>query len=199
MIESDSNIGKKPKFDTSSASGIAKLLMLFMWVLIKKTLRLILKLIILFFYNIYKGVKRFIIWWQDGDTQAKRTEIWKAIKKACIKLCGWIAIGAIILWRTFVWMIKKIGHGIIHLRSTIIYISKCIASWFRKIREKDFKAIFRENCAKMKKALADFVTEKDEETGENKESEEELLREMIAKKRSNNAFENAIERFTRYL
>lgn len=199
MVKSDNNTSKKPKFDTSSASGIVQLLLLFLWVLIKKTLRLLLKITILFFYYIYKGIKRFIAWWQDGDTKEKRKELWQIIKDASIKIGKWIAIGSIILWKGIIWTIKKTGHGLLHLRSTLIFIGKAIVAWIKKMREKDYRTIIREKNAKMKQSITEFVTETDDDIDENGESEEELLREMNEKKKGNNAFDNAVERFTKYL
>ena len=199
MTEEEISKRKKPNIDTSSASGIAHLLLLFLWVLLKKFLRFILKCIILFFYNIYKGTKWFISWWKDGDTKAKREILWTRIKHLSRLIFKWICKGIAVIVFGIIWALKKTVHGLLHLRTTIAYLARRIHEGFTKLRQKDFRAIIKAKSETMKQSLAEFVSEEDKTVNENTESEEELLREMNENKKGNNAFENAVERFTKYL
>lgn|GEM_PF-3581089 len=199
MTEEEISKREKPNIDTSSASGIAHLLLLFLWVLFKKSLRFILKCIILFFYNIYKGIKWLVSWWKDGDTRAKREILWKRTKKVCKKIGKWIAQGVVLFGVGILWVLKKTIHGLLHLRTTIAYLARRIHEGFTKLRQKDFKAIIRAKSETIKQSLTEFVSEENKTTNENTESEEDLLRELKENKKENNAFENAVERFTKYL
>ena len=199
MTEQGTGKKKMPDIDTSSASGIARLLLLFLWVLLKKSLRFLLKCIILFFFYIYKGIKWLISWWKDGDTRAKREILWKHIKKVGKKVGRWIVKGVVLFGVGLLWVLKKTIHGVLHLKTTLTRLCKYIGEWIKRMRQKDFKAIIRAKNESLKKSLTEFVTEDDKTTDEGAESEEELLREMNANKRGNNAFENAVERFTKYL
>ena len=190
---------KRPNIDTSSASGIAHLLLLFLWVLLKKSLRALLKFIILFFFYIYKGIKWLVSWWKDGDTKAKREILWTKIKRLSRFIFKWICKGIAAIVFGIIWASKNTFNGLLHLRTTIAYLARRIHEGFTKLRQKDFKAIIRAKSETIKQSLTEFVSEENKTTNENTESEEDLLRELNENKKGNNAFENAVERFTKYL
>lgn len=188
---------KNKVIDTSNASGIAKLLLVFVWVLLKKTLKIILKCIILLLYKIYKGFKWCIGWWTGDDTRAKRKELYALIKKGALYLFKWICVGGVLIYNAIIWLAKTFISGIIHLRTTAKLTWAAIKKLYRKFKDTDFKAVFQEKKSSMARSINNFVTEKEDE--EAKQSEEELLKELEQSKRGNNAFEDTIEKLTRYL
>ncbi len=188
----------KNAFDTSNASGIAKLLLLFLWVLLKKLLKFLLKCVILFFYKLYKGTKWCISWWTDDDTKEKRAELYTGIKKISLQFWKWTRVVAALLASGVMLFFKVLVNGIIHTRTTLKRCLATIKRWLIIAKETDYKTIFREKKAFMAKSINDFVSEKNDE--EDKQTEEELLRELEQQtKKKNNAFEDAMEKLTKYL
>ena len=192
----DMDENKKIAFDTSSAAGIAKLLLLFLWVLLKKLLKFILKCIVLFFYKLYKLCKWCAEWWTDGNTKAKRAELWQQTKLAGAFIWKWTCIVCVIIYKGIILFAKAILNCIIHMRTTAARAWNAIKNWYRIIRATDFKAIIQEKKTSMAQSITEFVKEDSEDGGQ---SEEELLRELKLSKKKNNKVENAVEKLTKYL
>jgi len=175
----DSEYSNRPSRSRGKERGIAVLILLVLWVVLKKTLRLILKYILLFFIYIYRGIKYFISWWTDGNTKQKRAELWVSIKKALSVLWKLTKIAATHTWTFIVWVAIQTFHGLIHLRTTLIKLGKAIKIGYKRFRATDFKGMAKEKNAQFRRTLTDLTTETDNET-----DEEELLKEMEANKKN---------------
>ncbi len=117
---------------------LARLVLLLIWKIIKKGIRVLAKFLLFIIESIQEGCEKLAEWWNAKDTQEKVAEIKATLKKWCIQFGKWcviaakatgkgIKIGAIATWHGIVKGTKATILGIIHLKPTIIKIGQAIA------------------------------------------------------------------------
>lgn len=134
---------------------LGRLLLLLLWEITKKLIRVTYKSIRFAYRFTKKCIEATRIWWNDKSTQEKvrsirrRTTIyarltWKWIKKACRKtwkifkcvcrlIAKYIILFAIAVWKGIVWTLHTLVQLIIHMKPTIIRLRQSAAERRRKM------------------------------------------------------------------
>ena len=111
--------------------GLKKLWKLILIVL-KFLLRWFVKALIFIIDAIDVAVKKIKSFWYDNNTQQKKKKLIQALKKGAMAALKGVGIGLLFLLKGFIWLLKKLFLGIIHIKTN----AKFFFAWIAKIAAK---------------------------------------------------------------